>query len=144
MGRSRYPLRLHPSLMEEARKAAESEGVALNQLFSVAVAEQLAAMRTVTRFQERIRRAGRPKTLHILDLTGIGNLRWRATEFKFARSKYIPHPHQIVRQMGKALGKRPNRSEGQLPNLASSRNGWKELEDAELVGLFLGGKKPSK
>ena len=73
MGRSRYPLRLHPSLMEEARKAAESEGVALNQLFNVAVAEKLAGLRTVTRFQERIRCAGRPKTLHILDLTGIGN-----------------------------------------------------------------------
>jgi len=66
MGRSRYPLRLHPSLMEEARKVAESQGVALNQLFNVAVAEKLAAMRTVKRFQERIRRAGRPEPLPVL------------------------------------------------------------------------------
>src|SRR6266853_5237792 len=65
MGRSRYPLRLHPSLMEEARKAAESEGVALNQLFNVAVAEKLSALRTEEYFQERIRRADRAETLRI-------------------------------------------------------------------------------
>ena len=41
MRRSNFALRLQPSLMEELRKAAESEGVALNQLINVAVAEQV-------------------------------------------------------------------------------------------------------
>jgi predicted HicB family RNase H-like nuclease len=37
--RSNSALRLQPSLMEEAPKAAEPEGAALNQLINVAVAE---------------------------------------------------------------------------------------------------------
>ena len=41
MRRSNFALRLQPSLLEEARKAAESEGVALNQLINVAVAEKI-------------------------------------------------------------------------------------------------------
>jgi hypothetical protein len=40
MRKSNFALRLQPSLMEEARKTAESEGVALNQLINVAVAEK--------------------------------------------------------------------------------------------------------
>jgi hypothetical protein len=38
MRRSNFALRLHPSLLGELRKAAELEGVALNQLINVAVA----------------------------------------------------------------------------------------------------------
>src|SRR5258708_36762775 len=49
----------------------------------------------------------------------------------------MPHPHQIVGQMGKALRKRPYRSEGQLPNLASSRGDLKKQEADEVGGLFL-------
>ena len=73
MRRSNFALRLQPSLMEEARKAAESEGVALNQLINVAVAEKVSALRTEEYFQERIRRADRPETLRILDRAGKGN-----------------------------------------------------------------------
>jgi hypothetical protein len=73
MRRNNFALRLQPSLMEEARKAAESEGVALNQLINVALAEKLSAMRTEKYFQERIRRADRAETLRILDRTGKGN-----------------------------------------------------------------------
>jgi hypothetical protein len=40
MRRSNFVLGLQPSLMDEARKAAEMEGVALNQLINVAVAEK--------------------------------------------------------------------------------------------------------
>ena len=40
MRRSNFALRLQPSLLEELRKAAEAEGVALNQLINVAVAEK--------------------------------------------------------------------------------------------------------
>lgn len=73
MRRSNFALRLQPSLMEEARKAADSEGVALNQLINVAVAEKVSALRTVEYFRERGRRADRAETLRILDRAGKGN-----------------------------------------------------------------------
>lgn len=73
MRRSNFALRLQPSLMEEARKAAESEGVALNQLINVAVAEKVSTLRTEEYFQERARRADRAETLRILDRAGKGN-----------------------------------------------------------------------
>ena len=41
MRRSNVALRLQTSLLDEARRVAESEGVALNQLINVAVAEKL-------------------------------------------------------------------------------------------------------
>jgi hypothetical protein len=72
MAKRNYPFRLQPSLMEEARKVAESEGVALNQLINVALAEKLSALRTEEYFQERIRRADRAETLRILDRPGKG------------------------------------------------------------------------
>jgi hypothetical protein len=46
MRKSNFALRLQPSLREEARKLAEAEGVALNQLINVSVAEKLSALRT--------------------------------------------------------------------------------------------------
>lgn len=73
MRRSNFALRLQPSLMEEARKAAESEGVALNQLINVAVAEKVSTLRTEEYFRERARRADRAETLRILDRAGKGN-----------------------------------------------------------------------
>lgn len=73
MRRSNFALRLQPSLMEEARKAAEAEGVALNQLINVALAEKLSALRTQEYFQERARRADRSETLRILERAGKGN-----------------------------------------------------------------------
>jgi hypothetical protein len=57
MRRSNCALRLQPSLLEELRKAAEMEGVALNQLINVAVAEKVSALRTEEYFRERGRRA---------------------------------------------------------------------------------------
>jgi hypothetical protein len=72
MRRNNFALRLQPSLMEEARKVAELEGVALNQLINVALAEKLSALRTEEYFQERIRRADRSETLRILDRSGKG------------------------------------------------------------------------
>ena len=74
MRRSNFALRLQPSLLEEARKAAESEGVALNQLINVAVAEKVSALRTQEYFAARARRADRKETLRILDRAGEGNL----------------------------------------------------------------------
>ncbi|HEY1939235.1 MAG TPA: toxin-antitoxin system HicB family antitoxin [Candidatus Angelobacter sp.] len=74
MRRSNFALRLQPSLLEEARKAAESEGVALNQLINVAVAEKISALRTREYFAERGQRADRKETLRILERAGKGEL----------------------------------------------------------------------
>lgn len=43
MRRSNFALQLQSSLLDEARELAESEGVALNQLINVAVAEKVSA-----------------------------------------------------------------------------------------------------
>jgi len=59
MRKSNFALRLQPSLLEEARKLAEEEGVAVNQLINVAVAEKLSALRTEAYFRERGSRAVR-------------------------------------------------------------------------------------
>jgi hypothetical protein len=57
----------------EARKVAETEGAALNQLINVAVAEKLSALRTESYFQERAARADVPIALDILRRAGVGN-----------------------------------------------------------------------
>jgi predicted HicB family RNase H-like nuclease len=41
MKKSNFALRLQPSLMEEAKTVAKAEGVAVNQLINVAVAEKV-------------------------------------------------------------------------------------------------------
>jgi hypothetical protein len=81
------PLRLHPSLLEELRKAAEVEGVALNQLINVAVAEKVSALRTEEYFRERGRRADRAETLRILERAGKGNPPMKGDELVSERQK---------------------------------------------------------
>ncbi len=73
MRRSNFALRLQPSLLDEARKLAESEGVALNQLINVAVAEKISALRTQEYFTARARRADPGKIARILKRVGKGN-----------------------------------------------------------------------
>jgi len=70
MKRSNYPLRLASSLLEEARKTAESEGVALNQLINLAVAEKVSVLRTEDFFRERARRANVEEALQLLERAG--------------------------------------------------------------------------
>ena len=72
MRKSNFALRLQPSLLEETRKLAELEGVALNQLINVAVAEKLSALRTDDYFSQRAARANLPKALKILQRAGAG------------------------------------------------------------------------
>ena len=72
MKKSNFALRLQPSLMEEARRVAKAEGVAVNQLINVAVAEKLSALRTEEYFSERTRRGDVRKALRILKRAGAG------------------------------------------------------------------------
>ena len=70
MRTSNFALRLQPSLLDEARRTAEEEGVALNQLINVAVAEKPSAIRTESFFRERARRANVPEAIEILGRMG--------------------------------------------------------------------------
>jgi hypothetical protein len=91
MRRNNFALRLQPALMAEASKVAESEGVALNQLINVALAEKLSALRTEEYFQERIRRADRKETLRILGQSGKGKPPIEGDEFPPHLAPEGPH-----------------------------------------------------
>ncbi len=73
MRRNNVALRLQASLLEEARKVSESEGVALNQFINVAVAEKLSALRTEDYFRTRSGRADLARSRRILRRAGKGN-----------------------------------------------------------------------
>ena len=70
MRKSNVALRLQASLLEEAKRVAKSEGVALNQLINVAVAEKLSALRTEDYFRERAGRADVKQAKRILRRAG--------------------------------------------------------------------------
>jgi hypothetical protein len=72
MRNSNVALRLQPSLLDEARRVAESEGVALNQLINVAVAEKLSALRTEEYFRERAGRGSPSLAKKFLKRAGKG------------------------------------------------------------------------
>lgn len=74
MKKSNFALRLQPSLLEEARKLANAEGVAVNQLINVAVAEKVSALRTEEYFAARAAKGDVSKALRILKRAGVGNL----------------------------------------------------------------------
>ncbi len=73
MRRSNVALRLQASLLEEARRVAENEGVALNQFINVAVAEKLSALRTGEYFRERGQRGNVAKARRLLKRAGRAN-----------------------------------------------------------------------
>ena len=73
MTRSNVALRLQTSLLKEARRVSEAEGVALNQFINVAVAEKLSAIRTEGYFRERAERGDVGKAKRILRRAGLGN-----------------------------------------------------------------------
>ena len=73
MRRSNFALRLQPSLLDESLKLAEAEGVALNQLINVAVAEKVSALRTEEYFATRAQRSNPAKIERILKRLGKGN-----------------------------------------------------------------------
>jgi hypothetical protein len=106
MRRSNFALRLQPSLLEELRKAAELEGVALNQLINVAVAEKLSALRTEEYFRERSRRADRTATLRILRRAGKGNAPMDGDELP---PEWAKKPNRRVANGGDSANKRSQR-----------------------------------
>jgi hypothetical protein len=87
MRKSNFALRLQPSLLDEARKLAEEEGVALNQFINVAVAEKLSALRTESYIAERAARADIPKALRILKRAGAGRPPMKGDEKPKAKRK---------------------------------------------------------
>jgi hypothetical protein len=64
---------LQASLLGEARRVAEAEGVALNQFINVAVAEKLSAIRTDDYFRERAQRGDVRRAKRILKRAGRAN-----------------------------------------------------------------------
>ena len=72
MRKSNVALRLQGSLLEEARRVAEAEGVALNQFINVAVAEKLSALRTADYFRERGERGDVARVKRLLRRAGRG------------------------------------------------------------------------
>lgn len=72
MRNSNFALRLQASLMEEAKELAKAEGVALNQLINVAVAEKLAAHRTATFLERFTRGANVESALALLERQRAG------------------------------------------------------------------------
>jgi hypothetical protein len=74
MNKSNFELRLQPALLKEVRKLAKAEGVAVNQLINVAVAEKLSALRTEQYFAERAARGDVPAARRILARAGVGQL----------------------------------------------------------------------
>jgi len=73
MRKNNVSLRLQASLLEEARRVSEAEGVARNQFINVAVAEKLSALRTDDYFRERADRGNVRRAKQILKRAGRGN-----------------------------------------------------------------------
>lgn len=66
MRNSNFALRVQPSLLEELRAMSEREGVAVNQLINVAIAEKLAQLRTAEWFTKRGRSGDRKAGARLL------------------------------------------------------------------------------
>jgi hypothetical protein len=73
MRKNNVALRLQGSLLAEARRVAETEGVALNQFINVAVAEKLSALRTEDYFRERAAKGSIAKAKRLLKRAGRRN-----------------------------------------------------------------------
>jgi hypothetical protein len=70
--KSDFALRLQPSLMEEARKVAKAEGVAVNQLTTSPLLRGI-SVRTEEYFAERVARGDLEKARQLLTRAGKGN-----------------------------------------------------------------------
>jgi hypothetical protein len=118
MRASNFALRLQPALMEEAKTLAKAEGIALNQLINIAVAEKLAATRTITFFERYTRDADVAKALVLLQRPRVGEPPRPGDE--------LPEAEQVVH--GRA--KRPN-AQPALEILRKNRAGTPSTEGDE-------------
>jgi len=74
MTKSNLELWLQPTLLEEARRRAQAEGVASDQLVDAALEEKLSTSRRAEHFGEWTAPANVPSTLRILARTDAGRL----------------------------------------------------------------------
>jgi uncharacterized protein (DUF1778 family) len=63
---SRLSIRLPQTLHAHLREAAEAEGVSINQLVAIAIAEKVATLQTLHYLEERAKRGSREQLLAIL------------------------------------------------------------------------------
>lgn len=70
MTTSNYALRLQASLKSQAEALAAEEGTTLNQFINVAVAEKIAALKTVAYLEMRATRGNAADALSILERAG--------------------------------------------------------------------------
>jgi hypothetical protein len=70
MATSNYALRLQASLKTEAEKLAAADGTTLNQFINVAVAEKIAALKTLDYLTERAARGSAADALALLEKLG--------------------------------------------------------------------------
>ena len=70
MTTSNYALRLQSSLKAEAERLALAEGTTLNQFINVAVAEKIAALKTLDYLRQRAERGSAAEALEILGRAG--------------------------------------------------------------------------
>ncbi len=82
--------------MAEARKLADAELVALNQLINVAVAGKVATLRTEDYFRERAARVDRQETLRILSRAGKGNPPQKGDELPSAGNPEADKPGRSI------------------------------------------------
>ena len=73
MRKSNFALRLQPSLYEAARELSKQEGVAMNQLINVAVAQMIAAHRAANYLANRAATGSAERGLAILRKAGAGH-----------------------------------------------------------------------
>jgi hypothetical protein len=117
MKKSNFALRLQPSLLEAARRTAEEEGVALNQLINVAVAEKLSAMRTEAFFRTRMRRANVPEAIEILRRLGRGNMPMEGDELPGGEGLYsLPDAHGNEKKATRAKVSSPRARKSPKPS----------------------------
>jgi hypothetical protein len=110
MRTSNFALRLQPSLMESARNLADAEGVALNQLINVAVAQMIAAHRASNYIAMRAKRANVPKALAILAKAGRDNPPMPGDELPEGWDAEKPNPKRAVAAAPPSPRRRSTRS----------------------------------
>jgi hypothetical protein len=93
MRTSNFALRLQPTLMEEAKALAKAEGVALNQWINVALAEKLAATRTLNFFERYTQGADVAEALALLRRPRTGEPPREGDE--------LPEPESLIQRRAK-------------------------------------------